>query len=170
MPGVDDYVYATVGGTTWFAAFCDLLRTTDTIYKMTALKLAIDFVETQAPKDVIVFVDLSCRPAQEAISYFVAKGTTVVGCGTPYQAELACRYGAHAFTVITVPPVAQDQLVEKEVDVIRLIACGYDNSQIAPRSHYSTDGVKTLIATLLRRFGAKDRAHLVAIAIRLGLI
>lgn len=59
---------------------------------------------------------------------------------------------------------------EREVTVLRLIATGYTNAEIANRLGLSLRSVEASRAALRRRFGVRTRAQLVRIALQLGLV
>ncbi len=59
---------------------------------------------------------------------------------------------------------------EREIDVLRLVAEGYDTSEIAKRLCYSERTVKGVIHEVTSRFQLKNRAQAVAYAVRHGLI
>lgn len=61
-------------------------------------------------------------------------------------------------------------LSNREVEVLRLIAKGRTNKEIASELGLSTDTVKTHITHLMRKLGAADRAHAVTLAIEQGFL
>jgi DNA-binding NarL/FixJ family response regulator len=61
-------------------------------------------------------------------------------------------------------------LSAREVEVIRLVADGWSNKQIASQLSLSALTVKNHLARIGRKLGAGNRAHIVAIACRGGLI
>lgn len=63
-----------------------------------------------------------------------------------------------------------DQLTPREVDVLRLIASGNANKQIADRLSIGEASVKSHVANILSKLSANDRAHAVAIGIQRGII
>jgi DNA-binding NarL/FixJ family response regulator len=63
-----------------------------------------------------------------------------------------------------------DQLSPREIDVLRLIAAGNANKQIAGRLGIAEDTVKSHITNILSKFGANDRTHAVTTALKRGLI
>lgn len=68
----------------------------------------------------------------------------------------------------TVWPVAL--LTVRELQVVRLVADGRSNKAIAARLSISALTVKNHLARVGRKMGAGDRAHIVAIACRSGMI
>jgi DNA-binding NarL/FixJ family response regulator len=67
-------------------------------------------------------------------------------------------------------PVALKALSEREVGVLREIAAGLSNEEIAKRLYLSPATVKTHVASILRKLGARDRVQLVVRAYETGLV
>jgi DNA-binding NarL/FixJ family response regulator len=63
-----------------------------------------------------------------------------------------------------------DALTEREVDVLRLIAAGNGNKQIADVLSISEATVKSRVTNILSKLGANDRAHAVTIGLKRGII
>jgi DNA-binding NarL/FixJ family response regulator len=63
-----------------------------------------------------------------------------------------------------------DALTAPEIDVLRLIASGKANKQIADRLGITEDTVKGRIRNILAKLGAHDRTHAVTIALKRGII
>lgn len=63
-----------------------------------------------------------------------------------------------------------DQLTPREVDVLRLIAAGKANKQIADQLSIGEGSVKSHVANILSKLGASDRAHAVTIGLKRGII
>lgn len=61
-------------------------------------------------------------------------------------------------------------LTDRKIEIIRLVANGYTNDQIARRLHVSTSTVQTHIRLSLKKMGAKDRANLVGLVYRYGYL
>ncbi len=61
-------------------------------------------------------------------------------------------------------------LSEREVEVLRLVADGFDTTQIAERLCYSDRTVKNIIHDVTTRLQLRNRSHAVAYALREGLI
>ena len=62
------------------------------------------------------------------------------------------------------------KLSAREVQVVALAARGYPNREIARALGLSLETVKTYLARMNRNTGARDRAHLVLLALRAGVI
>jgi DNA-binding NarL/FixJ family response regulator len=76
-------------------------------------------------------------------------------------AEVAMELSEHA---------ADEFLSKREIEILRRVACGSANKEIAQQCEISEQTVKTHMANILSKLGAKDRTHAVAIALRRGII
>jgi DNA-binding NarL/FixJ family response regulator len=65
---------------------------------------------------------------------------------------------------------AQEALTPLEVDVLRLIAEGKANKEIAGRLSLNEDAVKRQVRSILSKLDASDRTHAVTIGLRRGII
>lgn len=63
-----------------------------------------------------------------------------------------------------------DPLTEREIDVLRLVAAGNSNKQIADQLSISEATVKSRVTNILSKLGANDRAHAVTIGLTRGII
>ncbi len=75
------------------------------------------------------------------------------------------RPGAEA----AIPDLAKD-LSARELEVLKLVADGHSNKQIAEELSLSALTVKSHLARVSRKLGTGDRSHLVAIAMRAGML
>jgi DNA-binding NarL/FixJ family response regulator len=66
--------------------------------------------------------------------------------------------------------VAEDLLSPLEVRVLRLIADGNSNKEIAARLSVSEDSVKGHVRSILSKLGANDRTHAAMIGVKRGII
>jgi len=69
----------------------------------------------------------------------------------------------------TRPTMRSDGLSPRELEVLRLVAAGESNAQIARRLGLSTHTVERHVANLYRKIGARGRADATAYALRSGL-
>ena len=63
-----------------------------------------------------------------------------------------------------------DALTPAEIDVLRLIAAGHANKQIAAELSITEDTVKGRVKSILSKLGANDRTHAAMIGIKRGII
>jgi DNA-binding NarL/FixJ family response regulator len=75
--------------------------------------------------------------------------------------EIASELAEHA---------TEDELSTREIDVLRLIAAGNSNKQIADRLNIGEATAKFHVANILSKLSADDRAHAVAIGLKRGII
>ena len=76
-------------------------------------------------------------------------------------AEIAAELAQHA---------ADDGLTAREIDILRLIAAGNANKQIADQLSIGEATVKSHVTNILSKLGANDRTHAVTIGLKRGII
>jgi DNA-binding NarL/FixJ family response regulator len=64
----------------------------------------------------------------------------------------------------------EEDLSSRELEVLRLIASGNPNKEIAFRLAIAEETVKSHVTNILAKLGANDRTHAVTIALRRGII
>jgi len=65
--------------------------------------------------------------------------------------------------------ILTDKLTERELDVLRLIAKGINNSEIANQLHLSEGTVRNHVSAILEKLGVSDRTQAAVIAIQHGI-
>ena len=66
--------------------------------------------------------------------------------------------------------ILTDKLTERELDVLRLIAKGINNSEIATQLHLSEGTVRNHVSAILEKLGVSDRTQAAVIAIQHDLL
>ena len=66
--------------------------------------------------------------------------------------------------------LSDEALTAREIDVLRLVASGNRNRDIAERLYISEETVKVHVKHIMDKLGAKDRTQAIAIAVRRGII
>jgi DNA-binding NarL/FixJ family response regulator len=75
--------------------------------------------------------------------------------------EIAAEIAEHAMDTALTP---------REIAVLKLIAAGNANKEIAAQLHISEEGVKGSVKSILLKLGANDRAHAAIIGLQRGII
>lgn len=65
---------------------------------------------------------------------------------------------------------SDDQLTEREIQVLREVAAGNANKMVAQLLHVSEETIKAHMKSILSKLGANDRTHAVTIAVKRGII
>ncbi|AFS38416.1 response regulator [Alteromonas macleodii] len=63
-----------------------------------------------------------------------------------------------------------EPLTEKEVEILRLIAAGYSNKEIADAMFKSTGTIKNQVSSIMAKLGVRDRTRAVLKALEQGVI
>ncbi|MGW7641298.1 response regulator transcription factor [Streptomyces decoyicus] len=91
------------------------------------------------------------------------------GLSPKIQRRLLERFTEPVRTLPQPPDAPPDGLTAREVEVLRLVAEGQSNPEIARTLHVSTATVKTHINNLFAKAGLRDRAQAIHYAYRHGL-
>lgn len=67
-------------------------------------------------------------------------------------------------------PAPVDALTEREMDVLRLLADGYNNQQIGDTLYIGIKTVKTHVSNILAKLGVEDRTQAAVYALKNGLV
>jgi DNA-binding NarL/FixJ family response regulator len=77
------------------------------------------------------------------------------------SSEVAVKIAEHS---------TDDSLTPRELDVLRLVAGGNANKEIAAQLSLTEETVKSHVRNILAKLGAKDRTHALAIGVKRGII
>jgi DNA-binding NarL/FixJ family response regulator len=101
-----------------------------------------------------------CR-SSEVVKEEVRKASAVHAGQGRVSAEVAAEIAEHA---------SDDALTPREADVLRLVAGGNANKEIAGQLFLTEETVKSHIRNILAKLAANDRTHAVAIGLKRGII
>jgi two-component system response regulator NreC len=143
---------------------------------------AIPQIRVEAPMTAIVVLTMQNDPAfarqalQSGAAGFVLKEAAddelleairlASSGGTYLNPTLGARLAAQPAE----PPGPPDDLSERELSVLKLIALGYTNSEIATRLHLSVRTVESHRAHIQQKTRRSSRAELVQYALQHGLV
>jgi two-component system, NarL family, response regulator NreC len=141
---------------------------------------AIPEIRTSNPDTQIVVLTMQQEPAfarhalsAGAIGYVLKEAADdelveAVRQAAKGESYLNPRLGARLASELA--PGPPDDLSEREVDVLTLIALGHTNAEIAERLYLSVRTVETHRAHIQQKLNLSSRAELVAYALKRGLI
>ncbi len=86
------------------------------------------------------------------------------------QVQLAPQAAARLMHEIRAPEKSYAALTEREVDVVKLLAQGKSNKEIAQALNIGEQTVKTHVSRILDKLGLSSRTQVVLYAIRIGLV
>ena len=84
--------------------------------------------------------------------------------------RLLSKIGNLQRQVLTPRGITVSGLTEREIEVLRLVADGWDTAEIAGRLSYSERTIKNIVHDIIVRLSLRNRTHAVAYAVREGLI
>jgi len=67
-------------------------------------------------------------------------------------------------------PSLRNILSDRELEVLRLLARGLNNPEIAHRLYLSEGTVRNYVSTILTKLGVADRTQAAVLAIRAGIV
>jgi len=129
--------------------------------------------------DVLVYDALRAGASgfllKDALPIELITAVRTVSAGDALLAPAVTRalIGRHATRLRTPVPgdtVPSDSLTPREVEVLRLVAVGRSNAEIATELFLSYETVKTHVSRILTKLGLRDRVQAVVHAYRTGLV
>jgi NarL family two-component system response regulator LiaR len=85
------------------------------------------------------------------------------------QVQLTLQAAARLMQVVSAPE-SPEALTERETEVLRLLAQGQSNKQIAHSLHIAEKTVKVHVSNILGKLGVQSRTQATLYAIRIGLV
>jgi DNA-binding NarL/FixJ family response regulator len=85
------------------------------------------------------------------------------------QVQLTPKAAARLMQAISTPE-SPEALTERETEVLRLLAQGQSNKQIAHSLHNTEQTIKTHVSRILSKLGVQSRTQATLYAIRIGLV
>jgi two-component system response regulator NreC len=140
---------------------------------------SISEIRAESPDTQIVVLTMQDEPAYArqalstgALGYVLKESADAelieaVKAAAAGESYLNPRLGARVAATPTGPP---DGLSERELEILRLIAAGHTNGQIAEMLYLSVRTVETHRAHIQQKIGASDRAALVRYAMEHRLV
>lgn len=111
-----------------------------------------------------------CQLPEGLLKKAAASATGWVPAGAPPSTGTACPGNGVGSVARPGGTMTSLRLSSREAEVLRLVADGYDTSEIAEHLAYSESTIKGVLAKLMARLDARNRCHAVAIVVREGLI
>lgn len=112
--------------------------------------------------------DVSLEQLVAAIETLVAGGTLFEPTVEKLLRGFARTSGPPASPPASPPPV--ERLTAREIEVLRLMACGYSNREIAGALGTAEGTVKVHVSNVLGKVGVRDRTRAVLKALEWGLL
>jgi DNA-binding NarL/FixJ family response regulator len=102
----------------------------------------------------------------------VAAGDALLAPGVTRRliGEFAAQHGRSDDSVVALRLAALAALTPRETEVLRLVAEGLSNTEIAARLVVTDETVKTHVSRMLRKLGLRDRTQAVVAAYESGLV
>jgi len=86
------------------------------------------------------------------------------------QVQLSPQAAARLLREVRTPEKSAEPLTERETDVLRLLAQGKSNKEIARALHITEQTVKSHVSHILDKLGVPSRTQAALYAIRMGLV
>jgi DNA-binding NarL/FixJ family response regulator len=99
-----------------------------------------------------------------------AAATQEAFAGRPGEVTASPSRSGEAPAEGLVSTLTSKRLSPRESEVLRLVADGYDTTDIAVELAYSESTIKGVLAKIMARLDARNRCHAIAIVVREGLI
>jgi two-component system, NarL family, response regulator LiaR len=151
-----------------------LMPVMDGIAATSAIRSELPETEVLALTSVLESASVSRAIRAGAIGYLLkdtqaAELRKAIKAAAAHQVQLSPKASAFLLHEIQAPE-HPEALTKREIDVLRLLAQGQSNKEIAQHLNLVEDTVKTHIRHILSKLGVQSRTQAVLYAIRIGLI
>jgi DNA-binding NarL/FixJ family response regulator len=147
----------------------DVLRELSAINALPPTLVLTTFDDTAVVLDAIrsgargfLLKDISYQQLMNAIRAIAAGGTV-------FQPAITQRL-LRATTVVATDAMPIEELTARELEVVRLMAGGYSNKEIAHALGTAEGTIKNQVSSILAKFGVRDRTRAVLKALEAGLL
>ena len=117
-----------------------------------------------------VYLDVADSVTRRRLAALVKADPDVVLVGEAEQADVVVSERVIATAAPATVPREGSALTPRELDVLRLVAHGLGNKEIAATLALSTHTVKYHLASVLTKLGVRSRTEAVSRGIRTGLL
>lgn len=151
-----------------------LMPVMDGIAATQAIRRALPETEVLALTSVLENISVVEAIRAGAIGYLL-KNTqaselrTAIKAAAAGQVQLSAQASAYLLGAIRIPD-RPESLTPREMDVLRLLAQGHSNKEIARALHLVEETVKSHIGHILAKLGVASRTQAVLAAMRLGIV
>jgi two-component system, NarL family, response regulator LiaR len=151
-----------------------LMPEMDGIAATTAIRRAVPETEVLALTSVLEDASVVGAVRAGAIGYLLKDTQADALCqairaAAAGQVQLTPKAAARLMQAISAPE-SPEPLTERETDVLRLLAQGQSNKQIAHSLNNSEQTIKTHVSRILAKLGVQSRTQATLYAIRTGLV
>jgi DNA-binding CsgD family transcriptional regulator len=118
-----------------------------------------------------VYLEVSDAMTRRRVAALLRADSEIALVGAAEDADLVLseRVFATAGVAIVAPPPGA-ALTPRELDVLRLVARGLGNKEIAAELRITTHTVKYHLAAVLEKLGVRSRTEAVSLGVRKGLV
>jgi DNA-binding CsgD family transcriptional regulator len=117
-----------------------------------------------------VYLDLSNAVARRRVAALLRADGEVALVGTAEDADLVVSERVVATAAPGAVAQAGAALTARELEVLRLVARGLSNKEIAADLRITTHTVKYHLAAVLEKLGVRSRTEAVSLGVRTGLV
>jgi DNA-binding NarL/FixJ family response regulator len=151
-----------------------LMPVLDGIAATRAIRRALPETEVLALTSVLASASVVEAIRAGAIGYLLkdaqaAELRRAIKAAAAGQVQLSPQASAHLLGAIRTPELPEP-LTPREMDVLRLLAQGQSNKEIARALHLVEETVKSHVRHILAKLGVQSRTQAVLAAIRLGIV